>query len=154
MGDRLQVVLPATALLLTAIDRDWQGSRQFGVGFAATMASSHLLKGVITKGRPDGNGANAFPSAHSAVVFHAAGFVHKRYGFKRALAFYGAAAWTGYSRIYDDRHDFADVATGAAIGLVAAAFLTTRVGDVTVTPELAEGYTGIRLTYVPGFSRR
>lgn len=149
VGDALEIILPAVTLAATIAQRDYEGAKQFGVGLVATLGSNYLLKEAISKERPDGRDDDSFPSAHTAVSFHAAGYVHERYGLKWALPVYAAAGWVGYSRVYDDRHDEVDVLAGALIGYGFARLFTTTYQGVTVTPEFAEGYVGLQFSIRP-----
>ena len=110
-----------------------------------TLVTSYGLKTVISKERPDGRDDESFPSSHTAVSFHAAGYLHERYGWKWGLPAYVAASFVGYSRVHDDRHDEQDVLVGAALGFVAARYFTTQYGGVQITPQIGEDFVGIRL---------
>ena len=143
VGDGLQVAIPLTALVTSWVKGDDQGTRQFATGFAVTLATSYGLKSVISKERPDGRDDESFPSSHTAVSFHAAGYLHERYGWKWGLPAYIAARFVGYSRVHDDRHDEQDVIAGAALGWVAARWFTTELGGVQVTPQVGEDFVGV-----------
>jgi membrane-associated phospholipid phosphatase len=94
------------------------GAKQLAYSFAATQLTVQLLKVAIDEERPDytdGDRKDSFPSGHTATAFSAATFVHKRYGFKMAIAPYMLASFTGYSRVQADRHHWRDVLAGAAI---------------------------------------
>ena len=106
---------------------------------------TYALKESISKERPDKNDDDSFPSAHTSVTFQAARFVHKRYGNRWAIPMYAAAAFTGYSRIEDDRHDEIDVLAGAAIGILASEFFTTRYEGVSVEPLVDGDLVGLRI---------
>lgn len=145
VGDVLEFVLPATALVATALNRDGEGSRQMVFGALTNLAVTYALKESISKGRPDDNDNDSFPSAHTSVSFQAARFAHKRYGRKWGIPMYVAASFVGYSRIDDDRHDEWDVLAGAAIGILAAEMFTTRFKGADVQPVVAPGYAGVHL---------
>ena len=147
VGDALQIALPLAALSTSVIKKDWQGTGEFAKGFAASLGTTYLLKETISKERPDGRDDDSFPSSHTAVSFHAAAYIHERYSLKWALPVYVAAAYVGYSRVVDDRHDEQDVLVGAAIGYVAARYFTTEYQGVTITPALSENLYGVHLSY-------
>lgn len=144
-GDVLEFALPAAALVATALNRDGEGSRQMVLGALTNLAVTYALKESISKGRPDDNDNQSFPSAHTSVSFQAARFTHKRYGRKWGVPMYVAASFVGYSRIEDDRHDEWDVLAGAAIGILAAEMFTTRFKGADVQPIVAPGYAGVHL---------
>lgn len=144
-GDVLEFALPAAALVATAFNRDGEGSRQMVLGALTNLAVTYALKESISKGRPDDNDNESFPSAHTSVSFQAARFAHKRYGRKWGVPMYVAASFVGYSRIEDDRHDEWDVLAGAAIGILTAELFTTRFRGADVQPVVAPGYAGVHL---------
>ncbi|HEY4208479.1 MAG TPA: phosphatase PAP2 family protein [Puia sp.] len=81
------------------------------------------LKHFIKAARPDGSGDDGFPSGHTATAFAAAEFM--RLEFRQRSVWYGisaytAAAGTAYLRIYNDKHWFSQLLTGAGIGILAA----------------------------------
>lgn len=130
IGNYMQVIVPAYAFGMTMNEQDWQGSRQFVYSFAATELSVLGLKSVIDETRPNGSNKNSFPSGHTAAAFNGAVFIHKRYGFNRAIIPYMMAGFTGYSRIASDMHYLHDVVAGAAIGGMFSWFLTSKYENV------------------------
>jgi membrane-associated phospholipid phosphatase len=59
----------------------------------------------------------SFPSGHTAIAFTVSTVLSRRIDNPFAtIALYGLAGFTGYQRIYDDKHWFSDVFVGAAIG--------------------------------------
>ncbi len=78
------------------------------------------LKRIIRLPRPNGGGHNAFPSGHTSTAFVAAEFLYQEYKDRSpwyGIAGYAIATTVGYMRIYNNRHWFRDVVTGAGIGL-------------------------------------
>lgn len=76
------------------------------------------LKYAVDRPRPDG-GSRSFPSGHTGTAFMAATMLHKEYGWRSpwwSIGGYSVAAFTGISRILNDRHWMSDVVAGAAIG--------------------------------------
>ena len=73
--------------------------------------------------RPDSSNFSSFPSGHTATAFANAEFFRIQYG-KRypwlAVVSYAMAGTTGYLRIYNNKHWFSDVISGAAIGFCSA----------------------------------
>lgn len=125
VGDVFLFVLPAATLGTSLILDDDEGVWQFTKGFVLTEVITFGLKIGINKPRPDQSNDNSFPSGHTSTVFHSAGFIHKRYGFKYAIPSYIIAGYTAASRIDSKKHDILDVLAGAAIGLGSNLLFTT-----------------------------
>jgi membrane-associated phospholipid phosphatase len=115
-GDVLQVVLPATAYVTTAVHKDGEGALAYTKAAALTLGVTYTLKYTVDEERPNG-GAHSFPSGHTSISFSAAEFLRKRYGWEYGLPAYAAAAFVGYSRVEADEHWWWDVVAGAAIGM-------------------------------------
>jgi len=134
-GDVLRFALPAAAFAVTVRQSDREGRKQFYRSFAANVGATLLLKAAVDDERPDGSDDDAFPSGHASMAFHAAGFLHRRYGARKAWPAYVLAGFVGWSRVDADEHDEADVVAGAAIGVASAFLLADRMerGAVTVS---------------------
>ncbi|HEX6995039.1 MAG TPA: phosphatase PAP2 family protein [Gammaproteobacteria bacterium] len=145
-GDVLRVALPAAAFAVTVRQDDREGRRQFYRSFAANVGATLLLKSVVDDERPDGSDDDAFPSGHASMAFQAAGFLHRRYGARKAWPAYVLAGFVGWSRVDADEHDEADVVAGAALGVASAFLLTDRIGDGRVTVTAAPTDGGFRVT--------
>ena len=81
----------------------------------------HTLKNSTHIQRPDLSTHNSFPSGHTATAFMGAEFLRKEY--KDVSPWIGIAGYTvalgiGFSRMYNNRHWFNDVAAGAGIGIL------------------------------------
>ncbi len=126
IGDIALIVLPLSTLGTTLIKGDDQGFWQFTKGFVLTEALTYGLKTTINKPRPDLSNDNSFPSGHTSTVFHSAGFIHRRYGFKYSVPAYLIAGFTAASRVDSKKHDMLDVIAGAAIGLGSNLLFTTE----------------------------
>ena len=118
--------MPAATLGTSFIIGDEKGAWQFTKSLLLTVGVTYGLKYSINKQRPDMSNDNAFPSGHTSTVFHSAGYVHRRYGFKYALPSYALAGFTAASRIDSNKHDILDVIAGAAIGLGSNLIFTTE----------------------------
>ncbi len=73
--------------------------------------------------RPDGSNYYSFPSGHTAVAFASAEFLHQEYKDVSpwlGVAGYAMASTTGYLRMYNNKHWFSDVVTGAGIGIISS----------------------------------
>jgi len=125
-GDVLRLALPAAALAVTVRQDDRDGRRQFYRSFAANVGATLVLKAVVDDERPDGSDDDAFPSGHASMSFQAAGFLHRRYGARKAWPAYVLAGFVGWSRLDADEHDEADVIAGAALGVASAFLLAER----------------------------
>jgi membrane-associated phospholipid phosphatase len=126
VGDVILFALPAATVGTSLIIGDNQGAWQFTKGLMLTGALSYGLKLGVNKQRPDRSNDNSFPSGHTSTVFHSAGYVHRRYGFKYAIPSYALAGFTAVSRIDSKKHDLFDVLAGAAIGLGSNMLFTTK----------------------------
>jgi membrane-associated phospholipid phosphatase len=116
-GDILQIALPLTALTATYTLDDASGRKQLLASYSSTILTTHVLKRVVRKKRPDGSNRLSFPSGHTSSAFSGAAFLAKRYGWEVGIPAYLAASFTGYSRVHADRHDWWDVAAGAALAI-------------------------------------
>ena len=90
------------------------------MSFAATLATTEVLKRAVRSERPDGRDNFSFPSGHAARAFSAATFVHRRAGFESAWPLYAAATYVGWTRVQADRHRWADVAGSLAVSAAAS----------------------------------
>lgn len=133
IGNYMQVIVPAYAFGMTMNENDWAGAKQFAYSFAATEATVFGLKSVIDERRPNGSNKNSFPSGHTAAAFSGATFIHRRYGFQRAIVPYLMAGFTGYSRIQSDMHYFHDVVAGAAIGGLFSWFIASKYDNLCIS---------------------
>lgn len=117
-GDILQFALPATALASTYFyQSDDQPYWQFLKAYSLSIATTHILKRLINKPRPNG-GKYSFPSGHTTSAFSGAAFLQRRYGWKIGIPAYLLASYVGYTRIKARKHDIYDVMAGATIGVV------------------------------------
>lgn len=139
-SDALAIGLPAAAGALTVWNSDVEGFKQLALSGASTVAASELLKGMVHVQRPDGSDNKSFPSAHTAVAFTAVAYLDRRYGAQLApwqmAGAYGLAALTGVARVQANKHRWADVAAGAALGYGSARYWTepARDGQLAVLP--------------------
>jgi hypothetical protein len=125
IGDVLLFALPVATLGSSFIIGDKEGAWQFTKGLLLTGGITYGLKLGVNKQRPDKSNDNSFPSGHTSTVFHSAGYIHRRYGFKYSIPAYVLAGFTAASRIDSKKHDVLDVMAGAAIGLGSNLLFTT-----------------------------
>lgn len=124
-GDALLVAMPLATLTSVLVMQDWQGLKQAAFSTAATLGTTYLLKYTVRKERPDGSNSLSFPSGHTSIMFANAAFVQRRYGWKWGAPAYALATYVGWSRTYARKHDWWDVAAGAAIG-AGCSYIFTR----------------------------
>lgn len=113
-GDAIYLALPISALGYAAYLDDKQGIQALGSSYFATMGTTHLLKRIVNRQRPN-SGNHSFPSGHTASAFSGAAFLQKRYGWQLGAPAYAMAAFTGYSRVQAKKHYWSDVFAGAAL---------------------------------------
>ena len=97
----------------------------YSTGLVIMYVTVSVLKKITHQLRPDGSKYNSFPSGHTADAFMGAEFLSQEYSSLSpwyAVAGYTTAAGTGVLRMYNNKHWFADVITGAGIGILSAKF--------------------------------
>ncbi|MBX2826633.1 MAG: phosphatase PAP2 family protein [Flavobacteriaceae bacterium] len=148
-GDVLQLALPITALSVTLIEKDYQGTKQFAYSYGSAMLLTHTLKHLIHKQRPEGRERyDSFPSGHTASAFSGASFIQKRYGWKYAWPAYILATVVGVSRMEgpDGYHDIWDVIAGASVGVGTTYLFTNSYNDQPFDIGFASGNNNYLLT--------
>ncbi len=123
-ADILTLALPASAYLLTLNKQDEQGVWMLAKSLGLSAVSTLVLNSIIDKDSPNGSSSDAFPSGHAAIVFGSAGFIQNRYGWRPGIPAYVVASYVGWLRVETDDHDYADVAVGAAVGIISSYLLT------------------------------
>ena len=145
VGDVLQLLIPAIAYGTTFYLDDKAGRSQFYYSLLTTAAITQTLKLTIDKKRPNG-GSQSFPSGHTSSAFQGAAFIHKRYGFKKAIAAYVGATYVAYSRVYAKKHFVEDVVAGAALGIATNYYFVTPYKGFNITPTASNGRYGISIS--------
>lgn len=145
-GDVLLFAAPAAGIATTLALKDWQGLKQGSFTALTTVGTTLALKYLIHKDRPDHSNDHSMPSMHTAITFTAATYIGRRYGWEWSIPAYAVSAYVAWSRVYGKKHDWWDVAAGAAIG-TASAFVFTRPRrsgpDITFAPTpLPDGAFG------------
>lgn len=95
-------------------------TRQYLLSSLAMTIVVQTTKRITGLRRPDGFGNNTFPSGHTAVAFVAAEFLNQEYKDRSVIIpaiGYTAAVTVGYMRLYNNRHWFKDIISGAGIGM-------------------------------------
>ena len=139
-GDLLQVAIPVIALGATLThDHETDGAKQLVKAMVTTQLSTIALKKITHEQRPNGHCCDSFPSAHTAMAFTGASFIHKRYGLKYAIPAYVAATYVGYSRVHVKAHYTKDVLAGDALGAASSFYFTKPYKGFNVEPTAYRG---------------
>ena len=127
VGHYTQIGLPLSALTISIIKGDKQGTYQFIKSFALETATVILLKRSINRTRPNGKNYS-FPSGHTAVSFMSSTYLWKRYGWEYGVPSTLLAAFVGYSRFGPEEpvHFFSDVVAGSLIGIGSSLLFTRK----------------------------
>lgn len=144
-GDVGAVLLPVAGLTAILINKDWEGLKQGALAGVTTLGVTTALKYIVKKERPDRSDFRSFPSMHTSVSFTAASFIQRRYGWKWGAPAYLLSAYVGWSRVYGKKHDWWDVATGAAIGVGSTYIYTrpfARKHNLVLAPVAGDGHYG------------
>ncbi|WP_394759078.1 phosphatase PAP2 family protein [Flavobacterium sp.] len=94
-------------------------------------ATSYLIMGIAVNSikitahvqRPDSTNVKSFPSGHTATAFMGAELLHQEYkdvSLLYSFSGYFVASATGIFRLYNNKHWFSDIITGAGIGILSA----------------------------------
>jgi membrane-associated phospholipid phosphatase len=113
---------------------------------ALSEAMVQSLKYTVRRERPDGSGANSFPSGHAADTFAIATALERHFGWRGAVPAYGVASYIAASRLHDNVHYVSDVVFGAAVGIVAGRTVTRHGRAIPITLAAVPG--GAALVYV------
>lgn len=124
VGNMAQIVLPLSALAISAYKDDYEGGKQALASGVVTQAVVLGMKHQFKVTRPNGENDLAVISGHTALAFVAAGYLEERYGWRYSAMPYALAAFTGYSRVKAEEHTWGQVIAGAALGQVAAYYFT------------------------------
>ena len=145
-GDIGAVLVPVAGLTAILINKDWQGLKQGVFSGVTTLGMTYALKYIVKKERPDHSNNHSFPSMHSSVSFAAATYIQRRYGWKWSIPAYIVSTYVGWSRVYSKKHDWWDVAAGAAIG-VGSSYIFTRPfakkHHLSISPVTGKGHYGL-----------
>lgn len=145
-GDVLAFVTPVAGLATVLATQDWQGLKQGVFTGVTTLGVTYALKYIVKKERPDRSDRHSFPSMHTSVSFAGAAFIQRRYGWKWGVPAYLVSTYVGWSRVYGKKHDWWDVAAGAAIGAGSAYIFTrpfARKHQLSISPVAGDGHYGV-----------
>jgi len=85
---------------------------------------TQTMKYTVRRERPDGSGANSFPSGHAADTMAFATALERHFNWHYWAPAYAIASYVAMSRLHDNRHFASDVAAGAAVGIIAGRTVT------------------------------
>lgn len=120
------------------------------------------LKNISMQQRPDGSDYLSFPSGHTAEAFANAEFLRLEYRHQSVwygIGGYVVAAFTGYLRMYNNKHYLSDVLAGAAIGILSTdlsfwlypkvkkIFVKHGIKNTMVLPYFQNNVAGLSLSY-------
>jgi len=133
----------ATTVYIVGRSKDLPKVSHIGMDMIQSLAISELLvqslKYATRRERPDGSGANSFPSGHSADTFAVATALERHAGWKLAVPAYIVAGYVATSRLPANRHWLSDVVFGSAVGIVAGRTVTRHGRDFPVTVNIVPG---------------
>lgn len=145
-GDVLAFVTPVASLATVLALQDWQGLKQGALAGVSTIGVTYALKYLVKKERPDRSDNHSFPSMHTSVSFAGAAFIQRRYGWKWGIPAYAISTYVGWSRVYGKKHDWWDVAAGAAIGAGSAYIFTrpfAKKHNLSISPVASDKHFGV-----------
>ncbi len=108
---------------------------------------TQTLKYSVRRERPDGSGANSFPSGHAADTMAFATALERHFNWKFYLPAYAAATYVAMSRLHDNVHFVSDVAAGAAVGIIAGRTVT-RTGHRPFPVQVTSVPGGFAIVYM------
>ncbi len=150
LGDVTQLLTGAFALTANLIIGDREGLKQFGYVAGTTLITTHALKEIIDKTRPDESGDNTFPSGHTSASVMGAAYLWRRYGPKWGTPASVLAVYTGASRVRGQKHFGDDVISGAALGLISNWLWTDPIDErVRMSLFPTDGGAGLQIEYDP-----
>lgn len=85
---------------------------------------TQAVKYSVRRERPDGSGANSFPSGHAADTMAFATALERHFGWRFAVPAYAFASYVAMSRLHDNVHFMSDVVAGATVGIIAGRTVT------------------------------
>ena len=114
---------------------------------AMSEALTQTLKYTVRRERPDGSGANSFPSGHAADTMAFATALERHLGWRYAVPAYAFASYVAMSRLHKNVHFLSDVTAGATVGIIAGRTVT-RHGRESFPVTLVPVPDGVSVMYV------
>jgi hypothetical protein len=113
---------------------------------AISEGLTQVLKYTTQRERPDGSGANSFPSGHAADTFAFATALERHLGWRGAVPAYMFSSYVAISRLPANRHWFSDAVFGSTVGIIAGRTVTRHGRDFPLTTAIVPG--GVAILYV------
>lgn len=150
LGDLTQLLPGAFALAGNLITGDREGLKQFSYVAGTTIITTHGLKEIVGKTRPDDSDDTSFPSGHTSASVMGAAYLWRRYGPKWGAPASVLAAYTAVSRVQGQKHFADDVISGMALGLISNWLWTDPIDErVRMSLFPTDGGAGLRVVYDP-----
>ena len=150
LSDMFMVMTVAYALGLSATEDNFTGTVELATSVLGAQLAAEGIKSLELEQRPNGSDWKSLPSGHATAAFSGAMFVHKRYGWKKAIVPYAMAAVTGWGRVEADAHYWHDVLAGAGV----AALFTWLIVDkyepaqnITLSASPSDVHIGFKTTF-------
>lgn len=128
IGTAFQFIVPTIAGTRALYD-DKESFSQFLKHFLVLNGTTHLMKFLIDEKRPNSDKYESFPSGHTAAAFGGATFMHFRYSFDEAKYLYLMSIFTGFSRLYADKHHLQDVLASVALSFLTSYIFVNKKND-------------------------
>ena len=125
-GTGVAIALPVIAGGISLYKDDRTGLAQMTVDTLATVGTALALKQFVREQRPNKADFQSFPSDTAALAFAPAQYLWDRYGWEYGMPAYGAALFSGYSRVEAKEHHWYDVAASAGMAFTFSKIFTTR----------------------------
>ncbi|HZP47343.1 MAG TPA: phosphatase PAP2 family protein [Vicinamibacterales bacterium] len=144
--------LLGTAAVIYTVGRSTDNARVSHIGsdllqsVAIAEGMTQGLKYSVRRERPDGSGANSFPSGHAADTFAFATAIERHFGWKGAVPAYAFASYVAASRLHDNVHYLSDVVFGSAVGIIAGRTVTRPGHELPIAVAAVPG--GAAILYV------
>jgi len=139
-----------------------EAGEMMGEALILADAATLILKETSGRGRPDTTGSkgdfrpfgfksnyDSFPSMHTSSSFALASVLAKgSENIAMKAAYYGAASFVGYSRVYKNKHWASDVILGAALGELCGRVVTSYHAEkskLALVPQTYESGLGLAL---------
>jgi PAP2 superfamily protein len=116
---------------------------------ALAEGMTQTLKYTVRRERPDGSGANSFPSGHAADTFAIATALERHFGWRYAAPAYAFASYVAASRLHDNVHYASDVVFGAAIGMIAGRTVTRHGREFPIAIAAVPGGAAVMYMHQP-----
>ena len=122
-GDVGALLLPVAGVTAVLLQKDWQGLKQGVFSGVTTLGVTYALEHMSKKNVPTVATIIHFHPCTSLLCCRFC--IQRRYGWKWGLPSYILSTYVGWTRVYGKKHDWWDVAAGAAIG-AGSSYIFTR----------------------------